>query len=115
MAVRFNQSARPSAARSRQVDSEAAPKEVKLKGTVTLTPKPRAEPGKPVSGSARDTLSIQVKGKRVLVERMDGNPFTLDAKERALIGKSVELKGFFITPNRFRFTEATASAGSPRR
>lgn len=61
------------------------------------------------SKSQHKSLVMTVKGKTVQLQRLGGNPFEIDAKERALAGKTVELKGYFISDHLFRFTQATAA------
>lgn len=61
------------------------------------------------SKSQHKSLVMTVKGKTVQLQRLGGNPFEIDAKERALAGKSVELKGYFINDHLFRYTQATTA------
>lgn len=85
------------------VDNGGTRKLETLKGTV------RQQVVAKGSHSERTALVMTIKGKPVTLERQGGNPFMLDAKEKALIGKKVELKGVFVSDHLFRFTEAKAA------
>lgn len=78
-----------------------APKPQALKGKVSLK---QVATG---SKSERKSLVLQAGGKTIRLERLGGNPFELDAKEKSLVGKNVELEGFFVSETLFRFTSAT--------
>jgi hypothetical protein len=87
------------------------------RNTGPLPPRPQTLKGKVslktvggVSKSRHTSLVMTVKGKTVQLQRLGGNPFEIDAKEKALVGKSVELKGFFVNDHIFRFSAATVSA-----
>lgn len=56
------------------------------------------------SKSERLALTTRVGGQRVVVERLGGNPFQIEASERNLDGKKVRLEGFFVNDRLFRFT-----------
>lgn len=56
------------------------------------------------SKSERSALTMRVGGQRVVIERLGGNPFMLDAQERGLVGKKVRLEGFFVSERLFRYT-----------
>ena len=61
------------------------------------------------SKSESRSLVMTVKGKQVRLQRLGGNPFEIDAKEKALVGKNVELKGFWVSESLFRFNAATTA------
>jgi hypothetical protein len=79
------------------------PKQETIKGKVSLKLVNKG------SKSESRSLVMTVKGKSVRLQRLGGNPFEIDAKEKALVGKSVELKGYFISDSLFRFTSATTA------
>lgn len=56
------------------------------------------------SKSERTALTMAVGNKKVVIERLGGNPFQIDAQERALVGKKVKLEGFFVNERLFRYT-----------
>lgn len=56
------------------------------------------------SKSERRALTMNVGNKNVIIERLGGNPFEVDAQERALVGKKVRLEGFFVSERLFRYT-----------
>jgi hypothetical protein len=85
------------------IDNSGGPKLETLKGTVKQQVVAKG------SHSERTALVMTIKGKPVTLERQGGNPFMLDAKEKALIGKKVELQGYFVSDHLFRFTEAKAA------
>lgn len=73
------------------------PKLETLKGLVT---KKKVNVG---SKSEAWSLVMTVKGKQVRLQQLGGNPFMIDGKEKGLIGKTVELKGYFVSESLFRF------------
>ncbi len=90
----------PTVHRAAAVNLTVGPKAETLKGTVRVAVVAKG------SKSERRSLVMTVKGKPVRLERLGGNPFELDAKEKSLVGKKVELKGFFVSDSLFRFTSA---------
>ncbi len=80
------------------------PKLETLKGKVSIK---RVNVG---SKSESNSLVMTVKGKQVRLQRLGGNPFMIDAKEKALAGKSVELKGYFVSETLFRFNASKVDA-----
>lgn len=82
---------------------QAAPKATAIEVNISVR---RVNVG---TASESKSLVARLDGRMVRIERLGGNPFELDAKERALAGKTAKLRGFFVTPNLFRFEAATVS------
>jgi hypothetical protein len=84
---------------------------------ITVTPPARPTPASSIVGrvlietvaagskSQRKVLVMRRPGRRVVVE-LKGGSFGLDAKEKAIAGKTVKLEGTFVRKDLFRFTKA---------
>lgn len=97
--VRRMTSVRRPVAASPVASSPRQPEVLKGKVTIKLVAKG--------SKSERRSLVMTSKGRTIQIQRRGGNPFEIDARERALAGKTVALKGYFVSDHLFRYVSAS--------